>query len=226
MRILRRACAPFTVAVALALLLTSCTGTDGSDLAEGQSISSESEEAQSTPTEPQLVDEGVEPDGEPFAILPESVDTAVPDVSDPGSATDVDGREVLPPVGFDDAIKEPTSGAVVWLESFSSVENAGSRPGEVGGPAIQLDVLIHNSGDKPLDLATLVVSATYGPSRTPAENVLTNQSRPLTGAVEPGQTIRGTLLFVVPKDSREDVQLSVDLASQAQVVVFEGSTLR
>lgn len=172
---------------------------------------------------PALATSEPSPTSSPLATAPEVVTASAPGVVDPGVPADVDGRQVLPPVGLGAAVSESGQGATVWLEDFTSVAQAGSVAGEVGGPAVQFDVLIHNDGSTPLDLSTLAVTASYGDQRTPAEDVVTGDSRPLVGMVEPGGTVRGTLVFVVPTDERADLLISVDLASDAQVIQFQGA---
>ena len=166
--------------------------------------------------------EDLEPEGTPFETVPELVDVTVPEAVDSGEPTEIDGRQVLPPVELDDAVTDAADGLTVWLEQLTSVDQAGSRPGDIGGPAVQFDLLIHNEGPESLDLATLVVAVAYGEEEIPAEDVLTEESRPLTGMVEPGETLRGVVVFVVPPEERSEVAVTVDIEADAHVIVFQG----
>lgn len=195
-------------AVALIFSLTACTGND--DAAPSASSSPELATAEPTPTV------------SPLATEPEAVDVPVPETVDPGEPVDVDGREVLPPVEFNDAVVDEARSVTIWLENFAAVEDAGVLPGEIGGPSVQFDVLVHNGSTEPLDLATLVVTAEYGEANTPAEDVTTDKTLPLVGHVEPGATIRGTLVFAIPVEQRDDVAVNVDLESDARIIVFQG----
>ena len=210
MKVFRKSGIAIAAAVALTFSLTACTGTSTGGATPSASGSPELATAEPTSTE------------SPFATEPETVDVPVPETVDPGQPVDVDGREVLPPVEVNDAVVDETRSVTVWLENFVAVEDAGSLPGEIGGPSVQFDVLVHNGGAEPLDLATLAVTAEYGEDKTPAEDVKTEKTLPLVGVVEPGATIRGTLVFVVPPEQRDDVTVNVDLESDARIIVFQG----
>lgn len=199
-------------ACAVTVSLVACTGNDSDpDVDQSSTV------VTSPPDE-----EDETPDVDPFETEPEFVDVPVPDAVDLGEPTEVDGREYLPSVDLDAAVSDAALGVTVWLEDFTAVDEAGSRPGEIGGPAIQFDVLIHNGSTEPLDLATLVVAVAYGDSLIPAEPVVTHESRPLSGEVSADSTIRGTLVFVVPLEERAKIIVNVDLASDSRIVLFEG----
>lgn len=171
-------------------------------------------------------DQEAMPEGTPFATEPEIVDVAVPDAVDPGEPSDLDGRQVLPAVPLDVAVADVDRGVTVWLGEFNPNEAAGSRPGEIGGPAIQFELYVHNGGHDLVDLATFVVSVTYGEPGRMAEDVVTEDSRPLVGLVHPDETLRGTFVFVVPPEERDGVVISVDIASDARIMVFRGDAPR
>lgn len=215
------------LAAVLTVSLAACTSS-GPGQRDGTESPSPTVEPTSDVQEPEPDQEpgDVEPTGVPFETEPETVDVAVPEVVDPGEPSEVDGRDVLDPVEIDDAVAETTREVTVWLERFVAVEDAGSRPGEVGGPAVQFDLFIHNGGAEPLDLATFVVHVAYGEQEIPAEDVLTEESRPVTGIVAPDETLRGTLVFVIPPEERSDVLITVDIAADAHVIAFQGETPR
>ncbi|MFT3945109.1 MAG: DUF4352 domain-containing protein [Ancrocorticia sp.] len=215
MRVRRGSLRSAIAVAALAFSLAGCTSNGGGAGAEGgESPSTEA---------PQLATEEPTAVETPFETEPEVVDVPLPEAVDPGKPEDVDGRQVLPAVELDDAVVEETKHVTVWLDGFTSVEDAGSLPGQVGGPSVQFDVFVHNSGTEPLDLATLVVTAEYGDKSVPAEAVTTEQTRPLVGTVEPDGTIRGTLVFAIPSAERDNVQVNVDLVSDARVIAFQGA---
>ena len=208
----RGAVAPIVGALLLCVSMAACGSSNAGDSDPEGSASAAPELASETPSEV----------SSPVATAPETPDVAVPEAVEPGEPVEVDGREVLPPVDLADAVAPSSDGVTIWLEDFTALEQAGGRPGEVGGPAIQFDVLVHNDGEEPIDLATLVVTVAYGADRTPAEDVIGEESLPLVGTVEPGTTVRGTMVFVVPPEERSNVLVSVDLAADARVTVFEG----
>lgn len=214
---------------ALIVSLVACSGeAEGSEEDPENAMSSRAlDEQASEEQEPEAEDlepdtEDVEPEGTPLETEPELVDVSVPEAVDSEEPTEVDGRQVLPAVELDDAVVDAADGLTVWLEGLTAVDQAGSRPGDIGGPAVQFDLLIHNDGPDPLDLATLVVAVTYGEDQIPAEDVLTEESRPLTGMVESGETLRGVVVFVVPPEERSEVAVTVDIEADAHVIVFQG----
>lgn len=216
MRVRRGSVRSAVAVVALAFSLAACTSNDAGT----------GSEESPTSDAPQLATEEPTPFETPFETEPEVVDVPLPETVDPGEPQDVDGRQVLPAVELDDAVSEDAKQVTVWLDGFTAVEDAGSLPGEVGGPAVQFDVFVHNNGTEPLDLATLVITAEYGEQNTPAEGVTTAETRPLVGTVEPNGTVRGTLVFVIPSDERDNVQVNVDLVSDARIIAFQGETPR
>lgn len=175
--------------------------------------------------------EGEEPSEEPeptstgptYATEPELVDASAPPLTSPGEPREVEGRSVLPEVALDAAVSPAGTELTVWLEGFTSVQASAPRPGEIGGDAVQFDVFVQNAGDEPFDLGTLVIGLEYGAGRTPAEDVITVDSRPLSGLAEPGVTLRGVFHFVAPESERDDVVVTVDLAGDVPTILFAGS---
>lgn len=216
MRVFRGSVRSAIAVAALAFSLAACTsngagtGSDGSPTADV----------------PQLATEEPTPFETPFETEPEAVDVSLPKTVDPGKPQDIDGRQIFPAVELDDAVTEDKKQVTVWLDGFTTVDDAGSLPGEVGGPAVQFDVFVHNGATEPLDLATLVVTAEYSKDRIPAEGVMTSETRPLVGTVEPDGTMKGTFVFVIPPAERDDVQINVDLVSDARIIAFQGKTPR
>lgn len=207
-------------AASMATLIMSLAACSGAE--EG------TEEDRAEPTSERVLDEqhpeaeDVDPEGTPFETDPELVDVAVPEAVEAAEPDEVDGRQVLPRVELDDAVVDALDGLTVWLDGLTALEQAGSQPGDMGGPAVQFDVLIHNDGPEPLDLATLVVAVAYGEDEIPAEDVLTEDSRPLIGLVEPDETLRGVVAFVVPPDERSKVVVTVDIEADAHIIEFQG----
>lgn len=209
------------VAAALMTTLTmsgaACSGADA-----GAEEDSEDPKSEGVLDEQQPTVEESDPEGTPFETEPELVDAPVPETADSAEPVEVDGRQLLPPVELDEAVVDASSGLTVWLEGLTAVGQAGSQPGDIGGPTVQFDVLIHNDGSEPLDLATLVVAVSYGEDEIPAEDVLTEESRPLVGVVESGETLRGVVAFVVPPEERSEVVVTVDIEADAHIIVFQG----
>lgn len=215
-RFSRRIIAAASIAT-LTLSLAACSGAEeGTEEDLGEAIPERVLEER----EPEA--EHLEPEGTPFETDPELVDVTVPEAVEAAEPTDVDGRQILPRVELDDAVVDASDGPTVWLEGLTALEHAGSQPGDIGGPAVQFDVLIHNDGPEPLDLATLVVAVAYGEDQIPAEDVLTEDSRPLVGLVDSGETLRGVVAFVVPPDERSEVVVTVDIEADAHIIEFHG----
>lgn len=145
---------------------------------------------------------------------------APPDAA-PTVAGVVEGREHLEPAGLEQSVGLD-QGVRIWVSDMQAIEATDARPGELGGPAVQFDVLITNESDAPLDLATLAVNTEYGPDVVPASTVSGGSASPLTGIVPVGSTVRGTYVFVVPEDKRSPLRITVDLAAEDPIVTFEG----
>jgi len=137
-----------------------------------------------------------------------------------GPAEDPGARE-QPPVPLD-ASPVVTDGITLRVESLTAVDGQAALPGEIGGPAVSVTVVVDNASEQPFDLAGTVVNAYSGPELTPANGLSTGTSA-FPAEAPAGTTTTATYVFSVPADQRDQVRVTVDTAVDLPTVVFEGA---
>ena len=137
-----------------------------------------------------------------------------------GPAEDPGARE-QPPVPLD-ASPVVTDGITLRVESLTAVDGQAALPGEIGGPAVSVTVVVDNASEQPFDLAGTVVNAYSGPELTPANGLSTGTSA-FPAEAPAGTTTTATYVFSVPADERDQVRVTVDTAVDLPTVVFEGA---
>jgi hypothetical protein len=110
----------------------------------------------------------------------------------------------------------------VSLAKIEAVAGVAKMPGEIAGPAVRVTVSIKNTGAKSVSLGETVVNGYYGRGRTPADTLTTPGGRPFEGTLKPKQVAQGVYLFVIPKDQRSRVTVTVDTKAGVPAVVFQG----
>ena len=112
------------------------------------------------------------------------------------------------------------NGVVVRVTGTRSVQGKAELPGEIGGPAVAVDLSVSAARRTSLDQA--VVNLYYGATKTPAVP-LTAGTKELSGSAGPGSVRRGTYVFSVPRGQRGRVVITCDLTTKQPVVVFRGA---
>lgn len=115
------------------------------------------------------------------------------------------------------------AGIQVALTSFESVTGEVVVPGEVQAAAVRVTVQITNTGQAPLDLNLVVVSAYMGEQRDPAETYQQPGGMPVSGSLDPGATASGVYLFRIPDDRRSDVTFVVDYRGDEPALTWRGA---
>ncbi|RKR72933.1 hypothetical protein [Frondihabitans australicus] len=123
------------------------------------------------------------------------------------------------------ATATPVSGVHVTLAHLQAVQGKGDGVGEISGPAIRFDVVFQNDTSAAIPLSSVVVNVTYGSSKTPADE-LTSNEKPLPASIDKGQSGTGTYTFTLPEADRSDVQITVDYHVGIPITVFSGSAPR
>lgn len=207
-------------AVALTLLMSACSiGDSGSHTESAAPTASVS--ASATPTAP-ATGAVASPD------RPSAQPTTTPDQGDStgGSAPAAPGDAGYVPPETDPTALDSTveaGGAVVSISSLDAVDAVAAGPGEVSGPAIQVEVSV-TAREQEVDLAAASVELTYGDDQTPAVAFATaEQAQDLPAKVDAGKTVKGTYVFAVPTDSRDRVDVRVTVSTADPVVVFRGA---
>ena len=144
--------------------------------------------------------------------------TETPDPSAPSSQ---------PPVAITDpATPDAAPGVTVAIANLTAVDGEAVLPGDVAGPAIRFDVVIHNGSAAELSLAVAHVNVYYGSDQTPASDLSAPGAVPFPASAAAGADATGTFVFTVPVDQRDDVTITLDYAAGAPALVFHGATPR
>jgi hypothetical protein len=131
----------------------------------------------------------------------------------------------LPPVALTKKVA-PVPGVVFSISPLEAVEGIAQGPGEIAGPALRFTLAVRNDTAKPVSLALAVVNVYAGTERAPATELRKPGGVPLPGRVASGATATGVFVFSVPDDLRDQVQVAVDFAVGAPIVVFQGTAPR
>ncbi|MGB3827977.1 MAG: hypothetical protein WA962_04305 [Ornithinimicrobium sp.] len=146
---------------------------------------------------------------------------AAPGGGDINDVVDVKPQRVLDEVEATDEVtvsKEVT----VEIVDVSRTTVTARAPGEIGGPAVRVDVAMSNVTDDPVDLDAVTVTGADA-SETPLSPLGVDPADPFTGALEPGAEAQGTYLFSFPDGSSGPLTITVSPAPELPVAVFVGA---
>ncbi|WP_210480610.1 hypothetical protein [Naasia sp. SYSU D00948] len=163
------------------------------------------------------------PDSPTASPDPSASPTAAPAPVEPGEVVGEPGEEVTSDI---DAPATVEPGLAVVVTEVNPVEGTANAPGEIAGPALQFVIEFRNSGDQPVALDQVSVTADYGPDRTPALELEQEETVQVPAQAGAGETVRGSYVFNVPPDERGLVRLIVFTSVDAPIVAFEGSAPR
>jgi hypothetical protein len=130
--------------------------------------------------------------------------------------------EVRDPIPLDETGDFGT-GLSVRLVGIEAIEGEATTQGEIAGPALRVELEMTNDSDEPISLERVQVEVTYGEDRTPGIELSESGTVPFAPSVAPGDSTTGTVVFVVPVDQRDLVQVVVTQTAGAPIIVFEGS---
>jgi hypothetical protein len=119
-----------------------------------------------------------------------------------------------------DRTADLASGTTVRVVKVEKITGEAELPGEVGGPAISVDISL-KAGQK-IDFATAVVNAYYGSDDTPA-TPLTKGSAPFVGTLQKGKSAKASYVFRVPEDGLSRVTIELDLSLDQPITLFRGA---
>lgn len=137
-----------------------------------------------------------------------------------GAAPTTGPHETLAPVRLDGTAR-PGSGIMAELSSIRAIESSATVPGDVAGPALEVEVAITNDKQRPVDLTQTVVNLYYGAAATPGEPNASGSTQ-IASSVAPGKTARATFVFRVPRDQRGRVTVELDMGVRHSVALFRG----
>lgn len=203
--------------VAVAGVLSACSGTDNADAPASSASSAAQEPKRATPT--------------PSAGQPTPTGaTARP--ADPVLRTYKpvlrDGRAPRPSVSagpqpFGRAIRYP-DGLRLAVISISQGKVTGQGPGVfLGEPKTEIGLRMSNRSGRSVNLDQVVVTLVYGRERRTSRPVYDDRARDFNGVLRPGRSATATYLFSVPRPQLDDVTMFVDFDGHHTVGRFRGS---
>ena len=127
------------------------------------------------------------------------------------------------PVGDQAPQGEPADlgdGLTAELVEVTPVTAEGTQVGEVGGPALQVDLEIVNGSDAPFSLDGVTVNAYYGADRTPAPPYFEPADAKFSGTLDPGKAADGRYVFRVPEAEQASTVITVSRGAGSPLVVL------
>jgi hypothetical protein len=165
---------------------------------------------------------------------------AQPEPSPPGETAGDDGRaesgrngatlEAVPveplvvndPIDLD-ATGDFGTGLTVRVLGIESVDGEATRRFEVAGPALRIRLEVTNTTDDDIALTRTQVDVSYGEDRTPGIELSGPDVAEFPTSLAAGERAAAAVVFGVPADERDQVQVVVTHGTEAPVIVFEGS---
>jgi hypothetical protein len=111
-------------------------------------------------------------------------------------------------------------GVTARIRAITAVTAVGTLPGEVSGPAVQVDLEISNGTSAEISLAVVTVNAFYGADRTPASPYSQPGDEAFPTTLAPGATASARYLFSVPTEAQSSVVITVSTSAGGPIVVF------
>lgn len=116
-----------------------------------------------------------------------------------------------------------SDGATVRVAAAHQQVTSGTGPGALAGqPQTVFSLELTNGSDKPLDLNSVVVQASYGSGPAQASPIYDQQTVDFGGTLAPGDTASAIYSFAIPADQLGNVSLTVDVDGFRFPAVFSG----
>jgi hypothetical protein len=112
-------------------------------------------------------------------------------------------------------------GITVLLQNASGVTHEAGAPGELRGPAVDLELLLSNGADAPVNLDRVTVTMVYGAAGTPAIPVPSG-AEPFGGDLAAGESASGRYRFLIPTEERGAVRILVNYSAEQPTVILTG----
>lgn len=173
-----------------------------------------------------LVNRPSDPVAEPAPTgtsAPTAVATPTPEPSETSpeddEGFDEDFGDTVVDVG-DDGEAEFDSGLEAELVSVKKTEVSGSGVGAANGPAYDVVIELTNDSSSKIDLSAVVVNAYSGDDRTPATPAEADGSKPFTGSLAAGKSVRGHYFFGVAA-TEGVLRVTLSTSADSGLVVLE-----
>ena len=113
-------------------------------------------------------------------------------------------------------------GVTARLSSVRSLEAKASLPGETSGPAVALDLSISNGSPATIELASITVDLVDSRGMS---SILIHSEPPteLSGSLSAGATAKGTYVYRLDPEMRDNASITVKYSSVTPLVTFQGS---
>lgn len=141
---------------------------------------------------------------------PGSIEETVPAVS-PGDPLKVGLK--------DEAV---VSGLKIRIESIESKTVKSNLPGENSGPALLVNLTLRNDSGAAYPTDQLEVNLLDSDGNA-ASRVIDEPAKSFEPSIAAGAEAKATYVFVIPKDQRNPVSLTVSVAAGQQAAVFSGN---
>lgn len=135
-------------------------------------------------------------------------------------------QAVAPDDPIEVALDEPGTigdGVTATVTSVTAFESEGGLPGELGGPAVRVEIAVANTGDDDVDTAGAAVSITFGDDQVPGSELGGDGTSTLPAKIAPGATVSASYAFAVPEGAGKTMRVTLDLVAGKPMIVFEGN---
>lgn len=139
--------------------------------------------------------------------------------SEPEEGFDEGFGDTVVDVG-DDGEAEFETGLEARFVTVKETEVSGSGIGAANGPAYDVVIELENGSSKAIDLSSVVVNAYTGSERTPATPAETDDTKPFSGRLGAGKTVRGHYVFGVAATG-DVLRVTLSTSVDSGLVVLE-----
>jgi hypothetical protein len=160
------------------------------------------------------------------ASAPAPEPTAASPAPAPATGSDAQLANVDQPVAPPVPLDQPASireGITAEITEFESVQGQAQKAGEVAGPSLRFTVTLHNSTDRPLTTADVVVNVSAGAEDLPSITLSGPDVSEFPPTIAPGESGSATYVFLVPVDQRDKVRVLVNFQVDSPIAAFEGA---
>ncbi|WP_417216871.1 DUF4352 domain-containing protein [Arthrobacter sp.] len=113
------------------------------------------------------------------------------------------------------------TGVRVKATAIRSIQVTAQTPGEMAGAALAITLRLKNSSEKPINIDSAVIGLSDAMGN-PAQPTTSDPFKPFQGEVAPGATSLGTYVFLIPKQDRNDLVLTVEYLAGQPIADFVG----
>lgn len=236
----------------LAVTVVGCDGASDSGNGSASSSSATTGASSVDPTDGTTGAPVVDPSSSPEFVVDGSTaasasDTAVPAATataqaDPSSPAPVDPSQVpdtgfvpgdinatVAPVAESTLPAEPLEATVAVgavasarLGEITAITAEAVGPGEVAGPAYRVEVHLQNTGDAPLQLDGVTVSA-FDKEGTPLVSMTGPPAEPFAGELAAGGTATAVLVLTHTDEQTAEISVTVSVRAGEPIALFSGT---